>query len=277
MKNILLVVLLILVAAPALAVAPSQKQKENIKKFCASKGIEMDVTEWGQLMIDAKNKIRAVKIEFKYKPAFEGQELPTNEEVFYLDSADKVLGTPTTRPDIARKVSQTTSGAKPRPKPVANEDGGNAPLGVVQDLFGVDKPQDPPADQPDAPRKPRKAEQNPGGKPDGTAALSKKISISFPRETLEKAVAVWSQKAGIPAEILGGDLQLEGITKGQSFGFDESDKPAGQVLRLLLNSASLGGKLVFVVREDKVYITTRAAVEIRGETLPPEYAPRPRK
>jgi hypothetical protein len=76
-------------------------------------------------------------------------------------------------------------------------------------------------------------------------------------------------------EILGGDLQLEGITKNQSFGLDEKDKTADEILRVILAKSNPDGKLVYIVKEQDgeewVLITTRAAVEKRGDTLPPAY------
>jgi hypothetical protein len=81
---------------------------------------------------------------------------------------------------------------------------------------------------------------------------------------------------GVKYEILGGDLQLEGITKNQSFGLQESDKPAGEILRKIMALANVDGKLVYVIKPkapggpEMVFITTRAAAAKRGEKLPPE-------
>ena len=77
-------------------------------------------------------------------------------------------------------------------------------------------------------------------------------------------------------EILGGDLQLEGITKNQSFGLDERNRPAGEILRKIMLQANPDGKLVYIVKprvpggEEMLFITTRKAVEKRGDKLPPE-------
>lgn len=104
--------------------------------------------------------------------------------------------------------------------------------------------------------------------------LAKVTSLAFDRETLEKSLQMLAQKCGIEIEILGADLQLEGITKNQSFGLKAYEVPAGEILRTILRKANLDDKLVYVVRKDgkseKLYITTRQAAEKRGEKLPPE-------
>jgi hypothetical protein len=81
-----------------------------------------------------------------------------------------------------------------------------------------------------------------------------------------------SDEIGIPMEILGGDLQLEGITKNQSFGLDERDKSADAVLRTILAKSDSAGRLVYVIRKrdgvESIEITTKAAAAKRGDTLP---------
>ena len=82
-----------------------------------------------------------------------------------------------------------------------------------------------------------------------------------------------ADEIGIEIEILGSDLQLEGITKNQSFGLDEKQKPAAAILSTILAKANPDGKLVYVIRKtdagERIEITTRAAVEKRGDTLAP--------
>ncbi len=64
-------------------------------------------------------------------------------------------------------------------------------------------------------------------KPTGPAgALKQKITLSFARDTLEKTMEMLGREIDTEIVILGSDLQLEGITKNQSFGLDEKDKPA---------------------------------------------------
>ncbi len=104
-------------------------------------------------------------------------------------------------------------------------------------------------------------------------ALARPMSLVFVKDTLEKSIQMIADEIGVEMEILGSDLQLEGITKNQSFGLEERDKPAVEILRTILAKANPDGKLVYVIRSgptgEKVEITTRAAVEKRGDTLPP--------
>ena len=78
---------------------------------------------------------------------------------------------------------------------------------------------------------------------------------------------------GIKYEILGTDMQLEGITKNQSFGLDEHDKPAEEILQKIMHLANPDGKLVYVIKPkapggpEMLFITTRAAAgEARRQT-----------
>lgn len=104
--------------------------------------------------------------------------------------------------------------------------------------------------------------------------LRKKISLSFPRDSLDRVMNVMADELGVEIVILGSDLQLEGITKNQSLNnVDERDQPADEILRRLLKMANSDGKLVYVIKpndqgRETIFITTRAAVEKRGEKLP---------
>jgi hypothetical protein len=132
-------------------------------------------------------------------------------------------------------------------------------------------------------------EQTPGGESVASASqklptpagggsgggLQKTISLVFAKDTLEKSIQLLSDEIGVPMEILGGDLQLDGITKNQSFGLDERNKTADSVLRTILARSDSGGRLVYVVRKrdgvESIEITTKAAAAKRGDTLPPGY------
>jgi hypothetical protein len=107
--------------------------------------------------------------------------------------------------------------------------------------------------------------------------LNRKMTLTFAKDNLERSIQMLSDETGVPMEILGGDLQLEGITKNQSFGLDETDKTADEILRVILAKSNPEGKLVYIVKErdgeEWVLITTRAAVEKRGDPLPPAYSP----
>ncbi|MFM7107152.1 MAG: protein kinase domain-containing protein [Planctomycetaceae bacterium] len=110
---------------------------------------------------------------------------------------------------------------------------------------------------------------------DPLGKLGQKMTLVFAKDTLEKSIQMIADEIGVPMEILGTDLQLEGITKNQSFALEERDKPARDVLRVILAKANPDGKLVYVVRKkdgvESIDITTRAAVAKRGDALPPEF------
>jgi hypothetical protein len=111
------------------------------------------------------------------------------------------------------------------------------------------------------------------------AALEKKISLSFPRETLERCLELLAKEIDVEIVILGPDLQLEGITKNQSFGLDERQQPAGEILARVLLLANASGKLVYVIKphtggQEAIFITTRSAAAKRGDQLPGEFAPK---
>ena len=106
--------------------------------------------------------------------------------------------------------------------------------------------------------------------------LQKKTSLSFPRNTLEVSMQLLAEDLQVPITIRGGDLQLEGITKNQSFGLDLRDKPATEILQTIMKQANPDGKLVYIIKPtadskgEEIFITTRAAVAKNKETLPPE-------
>ncbi|HZZ72541.1 MAG TPA: protein kinase [Pirellulales bacterium] len=127
---------------------------------------------------------------------------------------------------------------------------------------------------------------NPAGAGDSVAAKLKKVTtLVFPRDNLENTMKMISDDIGVPIEILGSDLQLEGITKNQSFGLEEKNKPAGEILRKVMSLANADGKLVYVVKPkaaggpEMIFITTRASAAKRGDKLPAELekAPPPKK
>lgn len=115
----------------------------------------------------------------------------------------------------------------------------------------------------------------PAGPLTADAALGKKMTLTFAKDTLEKSIQMIADEIGVPMEILGSDLQLEGITKNQSFGLEERDKTAEQILRVILAKANPDGKLVYVIRKvdggERIDITTKAAAAKRGDTLPPAF------
>jgi hypothetical protein len=103
-------------------------------------------------------------------------------------------------------------------------------------------------------------------------------TLSFPKETLEKALEMLSMDLKIPLQIAGRDLQLEGITKNQTLSLDLRDRKAGDILVAILRQANPDRtatsaadprqKLVFVIRGDAIIVTTRSAAAQRNEELP---------
>jgi hypothetical protein len=115
-----------------------------------------------------------------------------------------------------------------------------------------------------------------GGGNTAAEKIKKPMSLTFNRNNLEVTMQLIAEEIGVPIEILGTDLQLEGITKNQSFGLDEKMQPADQLLRTIMLKANPDNKLVYVIKpktpggEDMIFITTRAAVEKRKDKLPEE-------
>jgi len=114
--------------------------------------------------------------------------------------------------------------------------------------------------------------------PAASGALAKmqtKMTLVFAKDTLERSIQLIADEVGVPMEIVGTDLQLEGITKNQSFALDERDATAEAILRTILAKANPDGKLVFVIRTtdgvESIDITTRSAAEKRGDVLPPGF------
>jgi len=104
-----------------------------------------------------------------------------------------------------------------------------------------------------------------------TEALGRKVTLSFPRETLEGALGILAREIELPIIIQGNDLQLDGITRNQSLNnFEARQQPAAEVLGKLLMLANPDGKLVYQVKADAagrstIFVTTRSAVNRRGE------------
>jgi hypothetical protein len=107
--------------------------------------------------------------------------------------------------------------------------------------------------------------------------LKLKTSLTFPKNTLETALKLLGDDAGVEILMVGKDFQEEGITKNQSFGLDERDKPAGEILLAIMKKADPAGRLVYVIKpkegggDEVLYIMTRAGVAKRGEKLSPEF------
>jgi hypothetical protein len=124
--------------------------------------------------------------------------------------------------------------------------------------------------------------------------LAASISLAFPRESLERALELWSAEAGIAAAIDGPAFQAAGITRNQSLELDLRDRPAGDVLVEILrranpdltatSAADPRQSVVYVVESEaagaagegpggsRIIVTTRAAAVDRGLPLPAVFA-----
>ena len=99
------------------------------------------------------------------------------------------------------------------------------------------------------------------------------MTLVFDSDSLETAIEMLSEAVNITIEIAGADLESEGITKNQSIGLSERDRPAEEVLRTILRkSESKPGQLIYVFREDgdgeKIVITTNMTAQQRDEEIP---------
>lgn len=104
-------------------------------------------------------------------------------------------------------------------------------------------------------------------------ALAKVTSMSFERDSFEKAVQLLSEDIGMPMTLRGADLQLEGITKNQQMTLMEENKRAADILKTILIKANPDGKLVYVILknsagDEEIQITTRVAAAKNKWAIP---------
>ena len=96
--------------------------------------------------------------------------------------------------------------------------------------------------------------------------LDQPATITSPKVTLENSIGLLATLSGVPITINVAALQMEGITKNQSFGLDERDQPARHVLEAILAKADTKGRLRTVLRATDdgttaLDITTKQAIE----------------
>ena len=120
-----------------------------------------------------------------------------------------------------------------------------------------------------------------------TERLGRPTSLSFAKDTLQRAIELLADDLDVEIVIEGRDLQAEGITRNQSFDIDLRDRPAREILVEILRRANPDRsaaspadprqKLVYVVEpavgpvEGRIIVTTRWAAEKRGLPLPAEF------
>ncbi|MFP6613780.1 MAG: protein kinase [Pirellulales bacterium] len=123
--------------------------------------------------------------------------------------------------------------------------------------------------------------------------LKQPTTLRFGRDNLINAIGLLSDDIGVKIEIQDKDLELEGITKNQSFGIDMADKPAEEILLSIVQLANsdktakgpsdAAQKLIYVVKEkfnggeDVIWITTRAGAQTRNDQLPSVFKAQPRQ
>lgn len=108
--------------------------------------------------------------------------------------------------------------------------------------------------------------------------LAKLVSISFRSESLTTALTILSDELEIPITVNGRDLQLDGITRNQMLSLSVSDLAGAATLIEVLRRANPDKeakspadprqKLVYVIRDQGIVVTTRKATQSRGEQLP---------
>jgi hypothetical protein len=122
--------------------------------------------------------------------------------------------------------------------------------------------------------------------------LAAATSLSFTKDSLERALELLAEDIGVEISLQGADLQLDGITKNQSLALDLRNRPAREILLEILLRANSDRtatgptdprqKLVYVIQPDqagrpgRIIVTTRTAAEKREDRLPDVFLPRQR-
>ena len=122
--------------------------------------------------------------------------------------------------------------------------------------------------------------------------LEQRSTLVFDRDNLLQAVAQLADDVGIRVQVLGKDLEQEGITQNQSFGIHLENRPAREILLELLRRANPikdvaasdeQQQLIYVINrglaggQETVWITTRTAAKQRGDEIPQAFALQVRK
>jgi hypothetical protein len=111
--------------------------------------------------------------------------------------------------------------------------------------------------------------------------LAMPTTLVFSKETLENALKTLSEQLEIEIQIAGRELQLEGITKNQTLAVELRNQPVAEILvELLLRAnpdreaagpADPRQKLVYVIQDGRIVVTTRSAAARDGLELPKEF------
>lgn len=111
---------------------------------------------------------------------------------------------------------------------------------------------------------------------------TKKITMAFERNDLNKVLAMVSEELGVPIEMVNKDFQDAGITRNQGMGLAEPEQTADKLLMVILKKANPDGQLVYFSKPspegvDTIYIGTRKGTTERKDPVPPEFAQAPAK
>jgi hypothetical protein len=111
--------------------------------------------------------------------------------------------------------------------------------------------------------------------------LSRKKTSVKDNDEFQRIVKTMSDEIRVPIEIIGPDLQNDGITRNKRVMVDLQDVPVGEALRKIFLMVDPEGKLVYFIKKDgdqeKIYISTRKRTAERKDPLPPEFAEAPKK
>jgi hypothetical protein len=116
--------------------------------------------------------------------------------------------------------------------------------------------------------------------------LAASTTLSFPKDTLQRALELLAEDLGVPIVVEGNELRAEGITQNQTLSIDKRDRPAAEILVEILRRANPDKqaedpadprqKLVYVVEAGdaaggRIIVTTRVGAQRRGLPLPPVF------
>ncbi len=111
--------------------------------------------------------------------------------------------------------------------------------------------------------------------------LARKKTSLTDNDEFQRLLKAMLDDARIPFEIMGPDLQNDGITRNKRVMADFKDLPLGEVLRKVFLMVDPSGNLVYFVKKDgdqeKLFISTRKKTAERKDPLPPEFAVQPKK
>ncbi len=101
--------------------------------------------------------------------------------------------------------------------------------------------------------------------------LGKKVSVDFRRTPLQEAIAFVAQEVGVTIDINGDALKFGGYTKNMTQDFSAIDKPAKEVLLIILRKYADPVRpeksMVIAERDGKLMLTTEASASKDKQTI----------